>query len=59
MSINVTGIPATLTIAKSIAEINGPSGIIVDGAANATTYPQASSIYFSNQGNARPQSFAV
>jgi hypothetical protein len=51
MSINVTGIPSTLSIANSIAEINGPSGIIVDNDANTTTFPQASSIYFSNQGN--------
>jgi hypothetical protein len=51
MSINVTGIPASLTIANSIAEINGPSGIIVDNDANTTTFPQASSLYFSNQGN--------
>lgn len=51
MSINVTSTPATLTIANSIAEINGPSGIIVDNDANTTTYPQASSLYFSSQGN--------
>ena len=51
MAVNVTGTPATLTIANSIAEINGPSGIIVDNDANTTTYAQASSLYFSNQGN--------
>jgi hypothetical protein len=51
MSVNVTGIPTTLTIANSIAEIGGPSGIIVDNNANTTTFPQASSLYFSNQGN--------
>jgi len=51
MSVNVTSTPATLTIAHSIAEIGGPSGIIVDGFADTTTYPQASSLYFSNQGN--------
>jgi hypothetical protein len=51
MSINVTGTPSTLSIANSIPEINGPSGIIVDGDANTMTYPQASSLYFSNQGN--------
>jgi hypothetical protein len=51
MSINVTGTPGTLTIANSIAEINGASGIIVDGDANTTTFPQASSLYFSSQGN--------
>jgi hypothetical protein len=51
MSVIVTSTPSTLTIANSIAEINGPSGIIVDGFANTTTYPQASSLYFSNQGN--------
>jgi len=51
MAVNVTGTPATLTIANSIAEINGPSGIIIDNDANTTTYPQASSLYFSNQGN--------
>jgi hypothetical protein len=51
MSINVTNTPGTLTIANSIAEINGPSGITVDNDANTTTFPQASSLYFSNQGN--------
>jgi hypothetical protein len=51
MSINVTNEPGTLAIANSIAEVNGPSGLIVDGAANTTTYPQASSLYFSTQGN--------
>jgi hypothetical protein len=51
MSVNVTNTPATLTIANSIAEVNGPSGIIVDSDANTLTYPQASSLYFSNQGN--------
>ncbi|MGB2644751.1 MAG: hypothetical protein WA530_15355, partial [Candidatus Acidiferrum sp.] len=51
MSINVTGTPGTLTIANSIPEIDGPSGIIVYNDANTTTYPQASSLYFSNQGN--------
>ena len=51
MSINVTANPGTLAIANSIAEINGPSGLVVDGAADMTTYPQASSLYFSGQGN--------
>jgi hypothetical protein len=51
MSVNVTGTPVILTIANSIAEINGPSGIIVDNDANTTTFPQASNLYFSNQGN--------
>jgi hypothetical protein len=51
MSVNVTGTPAILAIANSIAEINGPSGIIVDNAANTTTFPQSSSLYFSRQGN--------
>jgi hypothetical protein len=51
MSINVTGTPASLTILNSIAEIGGPSGIIVDNDANTTTFPQSSSLYFSNQGN--------
>lgn len=51
MSINVTGAPGTLTIANSIAEVNGPSGIIVDNVANTTTFSQSSSIYFSRQGN--------
>jgi hypothetical protein len=51
MSVNVTNTPTMLAIANSIAEINGPSGIIVDGDANTATYPQASSLYFSNQGN--------
>src|SRR5580692_170987 len=51
MSINVTGIPSTLAFANSIAEVNGPSGIIVDNDANTMTFPQASSLYFSNQGN--------
>jgi len=51
MSINVTGTPGTLLIAHSIAEIGGPSGIIVDNDANTTTFPQSSSLYFSNLGN--------
>jgi hypothetical protein len=51
MSVNVTGIPTTLAIANSIPEIGGASGIIVDGPANTTTFAQASSIYFSRQGN--------
>jgi hypothetical protein len=55
MAVNVTGTPATLTMANSIREINGPSGIVVDNDANndanTVTYPQASSLYFSNQGN--------
>ena len=51
MSINVTGTPGTLTIANSIAEINGPSGIIVDNDANTLTFPQSSSLYFSSRGN--------
>jgi hypothetical protein len=48
MSVNITNIPPTLVVASSIAEINGPSGIIVD---NNSTSAQASSLYFSNQGN--------
>ena len=51
MSVNITSTPATLTIGSSIAEITGPSGIIVDNNANTTSFPQASSLYFSNQGN--------
>jgi hypothetical protein len=54
MSINVTGIPVTLSILSSIAEVGGPSGIIIDNNANTATSggaPQASSLYFSNQGN--------
>ncbi len=51
MSVNVTGTPGTLAIANSIAETNGPSGIIVDNDANTTTFPQSSSLYFSRQGN--------
>jgi len=51
MSVNVTGTPGSLAIANSIAEINGPSGIIVDNDANTATFPQASNLYFSNQGN--------
>ncbi|HYL14124.1 MAG TPA: hypothetical protein VEV41_13865, partial [Terriglobales bacterium] len=51
MSVNVTGTPGTLAIAHSIAEINGPSGIIVDNDANSATFPQSSSLYFSTQGN--------
>jgi hypothetical protein len=47
MSINVTGTPGSLSIANSIAEIGGPSGIVVD---NSSTSGQASSLYFSNQG---------
>jgi hypothetical protein len=52
MAVNITNIPGTLTIGSSIAEINGTSGIVVDNNANTTTFPQASSLYFSNQGNA-------
>jgi hypothetical protein len=48
MSVNITNIPAALTIGSSIPEITGPSGIIVD---NNSTSAQASSLYFSNQGN--------
>ncbi len=51
MSVNVTGTPATLAIANSIQEVNGPSGIVVDDVANTTTFPQSSSVYFSRQGN--------
>jgi hypothetical protein len=51
MSVNVTGTPANLAIANSIAEINGPSGIIVDNDANTALSPQSSSLYFSSQGN--------
>lgn len=48
MSVNVTGTPGTLSIANSIAEVGGPSGIVVD---NSSASGQASSLYFSNQGN--------
>jgi hypothetical protein len=48
MSINVTGTPGSLSIANSFAEVGGPSGIVVD---NSSTSGQASSLYFSNQGN--------
>jgi hypothetical protein len=48
MSVNITNIPAALTIGSSIPEIMGASGIIVD---NNSTSAQASSLYFSNQGN--------
>jgi hypothetical protein len=51
MAVNITGTPGTLSINSSIAEITGPSGIIVDNNANTTTFSQASSLYFSNQGN--------
>jgi hypothetical protein len=55
MSVNVTetaGVPpSSLSIAHSIAEVNGPSGIIVDNNANTGTFAQASSLYFSTQGN--------
>jgi hypothetical protein len=51
MSVNITNIPAALVVGSSIAEVFGPSGIIVDNAANTTTFSQASSLYFSNQGN--------
>jgi hypothetical protein len=51
MSVNVTGKPATLAIANSIEEVNGPSGIVVDDVANTTSFPQSSSLYFSRQGN--------
>jgi hypothetical protein len=48
MSINVTGTPGSLAIQNSIPEIGGPSGIVVD---NTSGLGQASSLYFSNQGN--------
>ncbi len=48
MSVNITNTPATLTIGSSIPEIMGASGIIID---NNSTSAQASSLYFSNQGN--------
>ncbi len=48
MSVNITSTPGTLTIGSSIPEIMGSSGIIVD---NNSTSAQASSLYFSNQGN--------
>lgn len=51
MSFNVTNTPAALIVGSSIAEIFGPSGIIVDNNANTTTFGQSSSLYFSNQGN--------
>jgi hypothetical protein len=53
MSVNVTntGDLDDCEFDCSIAEIGGPSGIIVDGFANITTCPQASSLYFSDQGN--------
>jgi hypothetical protein len=54
MAVNITGTPGALTINSSIAEIMGPSGIIVDNNANTALlggFPQASSLYFSNQGN--------
>lgn len=51
MTVNITSAPGSLTILSSIAEIGGPSGIIVDNNAKATTFGQASSLYLSNQGN--------
>jgi hypothetical protein len=51
MAVNITGTPTTLSIASSIAEIGGPSGIIVDNNANTTPFKQTSSLYFSSQGN--------
>ena len=51
MSVNVTGTPGSLSIANSIPEVGGPSGIIVDNVANTVSFPQASSLYFSSQGN--------
>ena len=50
MSVNVTS-ASTLSIANSFAVVGGPSGIIVDDTASTSTYPQASSLYFSSQGN--------
>jgi hypothetical protein len=43
--------PVAGVIANSISEINRPSEILADNGANPTTFPQASSIHFSNQGN--------
>ena len=48
MSVNITNTPAALIIGSSIPEIMGASGIIID---NNSTSAQASSLYFSNQGN--------
>ena len=48
MSVNITNTPVALTIGSSIPEIMGASGIIVD---NNSASAQASSLYFSNQGN--------
>jgi hypothetical protein len=48
MSVNITSTPVALAVGSSIPEIMGPSGIIVD---NNSTSNQASSLYFSNQGN--------
>jgi hypothetical protein len=48
MSVNITNTPVALIIGSSIPEIMGASGIIVD---NNSTSAQASSLYFSNQGN--------
>jgi len=53
MSLNVTGTPGTLSLANSITEPGGPSGIIVDNGAatGGSQFPQASSLYFSTQAN--------
>src|SRR5262249_730636 len=42
MAVNITGAPTTLSIAASIFEVGGSSGIIVDNSANSTTFKQAS-----------------
>ena len=49
MAINVTSIPATLTVRSSDRRGGRPSGIIVDNNVNTTTAPQSSILYFSNQ----------
>jgi hypothetical protein len=33
-----------------VMERNGTSGIIIDNVSNVTTFPQASNIYFTNEG---------
>ncbi len=39
--------PADTFTAQATGYLGGPSGLIVDNAANPLTYPQAASVYFS------------
>jgi hypothetical protein len=52
MSLDTTnGMPGGPTpFSASVAQRNGTSGIIIDNVSNVAQFPQASSIYFTNEG---------